>query len=158
MTSVVPEASTTTPDPRAQRVDQLTAEASEHAQLADEDRITALAGALYVANATYAEALKMPDPAATLDDICDALPEAMPRVLAVVKTTPEGFEVLKSSIADVLWAYTAIEHSRTEAGEGYGYIFDLLADGLRGGADPHTVRKSALEAPGRIRELSEAAA
>lgn len=158
MTSVVPEASTTTPDPRAQRVDQLTAEASEHAQLADEDRITALAGALYVANATYAEALKMPDPAATLDDICDALPEAMPRVLAVVKTTPEGFEVLKSSIADVLWAYTAIEHSRTEAGEGYGYIFDLLADNLCSGGDPKVTLKAAADAPRKIRQLAEEAA
>lgn len=129
----------------------------ERTELADETRITALAAALYVANATYAEALKMPNPAATLDDICDALPEVMPEVLAVVKTTPEGAEVLKSSIADLMWAYTAVEHARTEAGDGYGWIFDLLVEALEKGGNPHTIRADALAVPSRIREIAELA-
>ena len=123
----------------------------------DEPRITALAAALYVANATYSQALKMPDTAATLDNICDALPEVLPQVLGVVKTTPELTEVLKDAIADRLWAYTAIEYARVEAGDGYGYLLDFLAEKLRAGADPHTVRTTALDVPRRIRDLAEAA-
>jgi hypothetical protein len=123
----------------------------------DEPRITALAGALYVANAAYTEALKMPNTAAALDDICDALPEVLPQVLGVIKTTPELTEVLKDAIADRLWAYTAIEYSRTEAGDGYGYIFDLMVEALEKGANPHDVRTTALDVPRRIRDLAEQA-
>ncbi|USQ86999.1 hypothetical protein NFX46_26750 [Streptomyces phaeoluteigriseus] len=123
----------------------------------DEPRYTALAAALYVANAAYTEALKMPNPAATLDDICDALPEVMPQVLGVVKTTPELTEVLKDAIADRLWAYTAIEYARTEAGDGYGYVFDLLIEALEKGGDPHVIRADALDVPRRIRDLAEQA-
>jgi hypothetical protein len=123
-----------------------------------EPRITALAGALYVANAVYTEALTTSAPAATLDNICDALPEVMPEVLGVLKTTPELTKVLTDAVADRLWAYTAVEHARTEAGDGYGYIFDLLADSLRAGSDAHEVRTTALDVPRRIRELAEASA
>ena len=123
----------------------------------DEQRITALAGALYVATAAYAEALKMPSPAATLDDMCDALPEFAPKMLRTLKATPEMATVVMDAVTDRLWAFTAVEYARTEAGDGYGYVFDLLADGLREGADPHVIRTTALDAPRRIRELAEAA-
>lgn len=121
---------------------------------ADEPRITALAAALYVANATYTAACKMPNPAATLDDILDSLPEVLPQVLGVVKTTPELTEVLKDDITERLWAYAAIEYARIEAGDGYGYLFDFLVEKLRAGADPHTVRTTALDVPRRIRDLA----
>lgn len=115
---------------------------------------TALAAALYVANTTYAAALKMPNPAATLDDILDSLPEVLPQIFGVVKTTPELTEVLKDAITDRLWAYTAIEYARIEAGDGYGYLFDFLVEKLRAGADPHVARTTALDAPRRIRDLA----
>ncbi|MBC2903995.1 hypothetical protein [Streptomyces cupreus] len=116
--------------------------------------------ALYIATAAYNEALTRPHPAATLDDMCDALAVIMPSLLNVVKAKggAEYAEALQAAVADRLWAFTAIEHSRIEAGEGYGYLFDLLADSLKGGADPHMVRTTALDAPGKIRALAKAAA
>ncbi|MEU5633503.1 hypothetical protein ACH47C_26785 [Streptomyces rishiriensis] len=123
----------------------------------DEPRITALAAALYVANCTYTEALKMPNPAATLDDICDALPEVMPQVIGVIKTTPELTKVLTDDITDRLWAYTAIEYARAEAGAGYSWVFDVLVEALEKGGNPHTIRADALDVPRRIRELAEQA-
>lgn len=115
---------------------------------------TALAAALYVANAAYSQALKMPNPAATLDDICDSLPEVLPQVLGIVKTTPELTEVLTDDITNRLWAATAVEYARIEAGPGYSYLFNFLAEKLRDGADPHTVRTTALDVPRRIRDLA----
>lgn len=123
----------------------------------DEPRYTALAAALFVANATYTQALKMPNPATTLDDICDTLPEVLPQVLGVIKTTPELTEVLKDAIADRMWAFTAVEYARIEAGDGYGYIFDLMVEALEKGGDPHSIRATALDVPRRIRALAEQA-
>jgi hypothetical protein len=123
-----------------------------------EQRITALAGALYVANSVYAEALKSADPAATLDNICDALPEVLPEVLGVIKATPELTKVLADDVADRLWAYTAIEYSRAEAGDGYGYIFDLMVEALEKGGDPHSIRATALGVPAKIQKLAAEAA
>jgi len=122
-----------------------------------EQRITTVAGALCVANAVYAEALTMPNPAATLDNICDVLPEVLPQVIGILRTTPELTKLLTDDVTDRLWAYTAVEHARAEAGEGYGYVFDLLVEALKKGADPHVMRKTALDVPRRIRELAEAA-
>ncbi|MET8169313.1 hypothetical protein ABZT34_34530 [Streptomyces sp. NPDC005329] len=123
----------------------------------DEPRITALAAAVFIANAAYREALTMPNPASTLDDIADALPEVMPEVLSTVKTAPELAEVLHTAIADRVWAYTAIEYARAEAGAGYNYPFDTLVEALEHGADPHVIRAKALDVPRRIRELAEQA-
>lgn len=124
----------------------------------DEETITAHAAAVYVARAAYRAALEMPDPGATLDDISDALPEVMPEVLAVVKTAAPLTEVLHAAITDRLSAYTAIEHARVEAGDGYGWVFDLLVEQLEKGGDPDVIRTSALDAPRRLRELAEGAA
>ncbi|MGW0914682.1 hypothetical protein ACWD1Z_23435 [Streptomyces sp. NPDC002784] len=127
---------------------------------ADDDQITYQAAAVYVATAAYTEALTMPNPAATLDDMCDALAEIMPSLLRVVKAEEgtEFAETLQAAIAARLWAAAAIEHSRIEAGDGYGYLFDILADSLKRGADPHMIRTTALDAPGKIRALAKAAA
>jgi hypothetical protein len=118
---------------------------------ADDARITALAGALFVASAAYDEVLITDNPAATLDDICDAWPEVAPKVLGILHTSPELAEVLHAAVADCLWAFAVIEHSRNEAGDGYGYVFDFLVEKLRAGADPHSVRTVALGIPERIR-------
>lgn len=120
----------------------------------DEPRYTALAAALYVANATYTAACKMPNTAATLDEICDALPEVLPEILGVIKTTPELTKVLTDDITGRMWAYAAVEYARLDAGDGYGYIFDLLIEALEKGGDPHSIRTTALGAPRRIRDLA----
>jgi hypothetical protein len=117
--------------------------------------ITYEAGAVYVATAIYDEALATTNPAKTLDDIADALPEVMPGVFKTMGTAPDTAAALLPAINDRIWAFTAIEHARVEAGDGYGYLFDLLVNNLRVGADPHTVRSTALAAPGRIRALAE---
>jgi len=123
----------------------------------DEPHITALATAVWVANAAYKAALESTQPAKSLDNMCDALPEILPKIVSIVRITPELAEVLKDAVADRLWAYTAVEYARTEAGDGYAYIFDLLAEALEKGGDPHTIRTDALAAPKRIRELAEQA-
>ncbi|MEU9264588.1 hypothetical protein AB0E04_03915 [Streptomyces sp. NPDC048251] len=118
---------------------------------ADDARITALAGALYVANAAHTEALTTHNPAATLDNICDAWPEVAPKTLRILNTSPEMIDVFRDAVADRLWAFAVIEHSRNEAGEGYGYVFDFLIEQMRVGADPHSVRTVALGVPERLR-------
>ncbi|MFF1743881.1 hypothetical protein [Streptomyces mirabilis] len=126
MTTVLPEASTATPDPRAQRD--------------SESRLTYQAAALYVATAAYNEALTMPHPAATLDEMCDALPGIMPSISKVVDAGTEFAETLRAAIADRLWTFTVIAHARADAGDDYGYVLDVLADRLKRGADPQAIR------------------
>lgn len=120
-----------------------------------DDRLTHQAAAVLVARDMYAEALKQDNPAATLDDICDALPEVMPDVLKDMGTAPDLAAALLPEVTDRMWAFTAVEHARIQAGDGYGYIFDYLAEGLRKGADPHTIRKAALDTPKRLRALAD---
>lgn len=127
------------------------------APLSDDTLITYKACAVYLAGELYDQALKEDNPAATLDDIANAIPETMPRVFQAMDTAPDLAAALLPSITDLVWAYTAIEHSRIEAGDGYGYLFDYLAGALRNGADPHLIRKDALAAPARIRDLAEQA-
>jgi len=122
-----------------------------------DERITIQAAALYVAASAYSEALRMATPAATLDRMIDVVHEITPDVCKVVSIPIEFTDALRGSITERLKAFAAIEHTRAEAGEGYGYVFDLLADSLRAGSDAHVVRTTALDVPRRIRELAEAA-
>ncbi|MEU0429424.1 hypothetical protein ABZ235_38805 [Streptomyces canus] len=123
----------------------------------DGPRTAALAAAAYLTSAMYDLARNTPDPARTLDDIADELPEIMPGVLKTVGVKPDTAAALLPAITTYVWAFAAIEYARAEAGEGYGYIFDLLADNLRKGAEPIGVKTTALAVPGRIRELAEQA-
>jgi len=120
-------------------------------------RITYEAGAIYVACKIYDEALATSSPAETLDDIADAIPEIMPGIFKDMGTAPDLAAVLLPSVTDRIWAFTVVEYARVEAGDGYGYLFDLLAESLRKGADPHVIRRDALAAPKRLRELAEQA-
>lgn len=124
---------------------------NEHANLA--------AAGLYIAICAYNEALTRPNPSATLDDMCDAVAEIMPDVAKIVdaKGGAEFAEALRASVADRLWAFTAIEYARSLCGDGYGFVFDLLADSVRKGCDPHIARTTALDVPKRLRENAEAA-
>ncbi|HET9326417.1 MAG TPA: hypothetical protein VFQ05_06590 [Candidatus Eisenbacteria bacterium] len=128
-------------------------------QTPDEQRISLLAAAVYIARCAYVEALKTADPAATLDEMCDAVAEIVPNICKIVRTPADSTfaQTMRAAIADRLRAYSAIEYARIEAGDGYGYLFDLLAESLRKGTDPHVIRTTALDAPRRIRELAEQA-
>lgn len=126
-----------------------TATAREHPD--DETVLTYRAAALYVATAAYNEARTMPNPDKTLDDMCDAVPEMMPAVCKVVSAAPEFAEIMRDVIADYLWAFTVIEHARAEVGQNFGYVFDVMADYLKGGADPQSVRDEVSRVAARLR-------
>ncbi|MET7651537.1 hypothetical protein [Streptomyces sp. NPDC005486] len=108
----------------------------------DEQRITYQAAAMYLANEVHDEAMKTANPAATLDNIADALPEVLPQVFKTMGTAPDLAAVLLPEVTDLVWAYTVVEHGRAEAG-GFGYVFGVLADNLKHGASPDTVRADA---------------
>lgn len=127
--------------------------ADPFAGLDDDTVLTYRAAALYLARETYAEALKQDDPAAALDDICDALPEVMPQVFQEKGTDPALAKALLPELADRMWAFTAVEYARTQAADHeVGYLFDLFADALKNGADPKTIRTEALATPKRLRD------
>ncbi|MFI9170487.1 hypothetical protein [Streptomyces lincolnensis] len=129
------------------------APADPFAGLDDDTVLTYRAAALYLARETYAEALKQDDPAAALDDICDALPEVMPQVFQEKATDPALAKALLPELADRMWAFTAVEYARTQAADyEVGYLFDLFADALKNGADPKTIRTEALAMPKRLRD------
>lgn len=130
-------AQATTPDLRAQRD--------------SEPLLTYQAAALYVATAAYNEAITMPNPAATLDDMCDALPGIMPSISKVVDAGTEFAETLRAAIADRLWTFTAIAHARAEVGDDYGYVLDVMADRLKRGADPQAIRDEVPRVVERLR-------
>lgn len=139
-------------------LDELSAAAHEY------ERSRYAAAGLYIATLGYNEALAKPNPSVTLDNMCDGLGEAMAEIMASVgkafKVTSahmEFAETLRTAIADRLAAFTAIEFARSECGDGYGYVFDILADGVRNGGDPHIARTTALDVPKRIRENAEVA-
>lgn len=125
---------------------------------ADDTRITYKAGALYIAAAAYDEALATTNPAKTLDDIADDLNDVMPQVFTTLGTDPELAAALLPEIKNLVWAFNAIEYARAEAADhGCGYLFDYLAELLKKGADPHIIRRDALAAPRRLREIAEQA-
>lgn len=118
---------------------------------ADDTRTNALAAALYIAQYGYKLATAHPNPAARLDDMCDAVAELWDDITPRLpkKFTGVGLEfaeTMRAAVADRLAAFAAVEYARLEAGDGYGYLFDLLADGLKGGAAPQTIRTAALDA------------
>lgn len=124
----------------------------------DERHATALAAALYIAQYAYGLATASPNPAARLDDMCDAIAEVWaeitPKLPKFAGKDLKFAKTMRAAVADRLWAYTAVEHARIEAGDGYGYLFDFLAERLSKGADPKAIRTDALAAPGRIRDLA----
>ncbi|MFJ2737696.1 hypothetical protein [Streptomyces sp. NPDC087317] len=127
---------------------------AEHTRPAGTDRITYQAAAVYVAARIHAAATMDPDPAATLDDIADALPEVLPQVFTIMGTDPGLAETLLPEVADRVWAYVVVEHARAEAGC-YGYVFELLADELKCGANPAAIRT---QVPGILRRVHTAKA
>lgn len=104
--------------------------------LDDDTRLTHKAVAVYLARLLHDQALTEDNPAKTLDDIADSLPE----VFAEMGTAPDLAAVLLPEVADRVWAFAVVAHARAEVGEGYEYVFDILADNLRNGRDPQAVR------------------
>lgn len=109
----------------------------------DEQHPTALAAALYIAQWGYDRALTSPNPAARLDDMCDAADGDWADFAQLPKLAGADLdfaETMRSAAVDRLWAFAVIEHNRTEVDPGCRYVFDVLADSLKAGADPHTIR------------------
>ncbi|MGW2896818.1 hypothetical protein ACWDAO_19930 [Streptomyces sp. NPDC001212] len=104
------------------------------------DRATHQAAAVYVAAQIHAEATKNPNPAATLNNIADALPQVMPQVFTTMGTAPGLAETLLPDVTDRVSAYVVVEHARAEAGHDYGHVFELLTDALNRGANPAAIR------------------
>jgi hypothetical protein len=122
-----------------------------------ETRLTSQPAAAYLTSEMYDLARKTPDPARTLDDIADELPAIMPGVFETAGVKPDTAAALLPAITNYVWAFAAIEYARIEAGDGYGYVFDLLVESLRKGAEPIGVKRAALAVPGRLLELAEQA-
>lgn len=112
--------------------------AREHTD--SETSLTYRAVALYLATSVYDEARKTKNPAATLDDISDALPEVLPKVFKNQDTAPAQAATLLPEVTNFVWTFTVIEHARADIGDEYGYVLDILADSLKGGADPKAIR------------------
>jgi len=124
------------------------------------DATTYRAAGLYAATIGYDEALRLPDPAARLDRMSAEVDEIAADLARVVNAEggTEFIEGLREATAVRLSAFAAIEHGRAElADAGVGYLFDLLADNLKAGVDPHVIRRDALAAPARVRELARQA-
>jgi hypothetical protein len=119
-----------------------------------EPRISLVAAGLYVAAAAYDEALRMPNPVATLDRMLATLDEILPSLAAVITSTEAAdfAEALRDATAGPLQAFAAIEHARAEVDPEYGYLLDYLVKNLRAGGDPGAIRKAAEDAPQRLRD------
>lgn len=118
---------------------------------ADEIRLTHKAAAVYLANELYAQALTQDNPAATLDDIADALNDVMPAVFKTLGTDEQLAAVLLPEVADRIWAFVVVAHARAEVGAGYEYVLDILADNVRHGRDPQAVRDEVPQVVAKIR-------
>lgn len=120
-------------------------------QLAKGTRLTPQAAAVYLARLLHDKALATSNPAATLDDIADGLPEVMPGVFADMGTAPDLAAVLLPEVSDRIWAFTVVAHARAEVGDDYGYVLDILADNVRNGRDPQAVRDEVPRVVAKIR-------
>lgn len=123
---------------------------------ADDTRTTALAAALYIAGYGYKLALASPNPAARLDDMCDAVAELWdeitPRLPKKFAGTGLQFaETMRAAVADRLWAFTVVEQARADVGEDFGYVLDILAGNLKNGRDPQAVRDEVPQVVAKIR-------
>ncbi|GGK65598.1 hypothetical protein [Streptomyces flaveus] len=123
---------------------------------ADEQRTTALAAALYIAQYAYGQAITSHNPAALLDDMCDSVAEVWDEITPKL---PEKFagsnlefaETMRAAVADRLWAFAVVEHASTE-GDDYRWVFTVMTDALRQGADPQKVRAEVPRVVERLRD------
>lgn len=158
--------STATPDPKAQRANQLRTGTYNNTAICIYDgrpATTAHTGktgnrygtcadctdatqqldyrqaAVYVTNRIEAEAVKTEDPAETLGNILDALPEVMPAVFQKMGTAPDLAEVLRPEVTDRVRALRDIYHARATATGGMVEIWDIILDAIRKGHQPANV-------------------
>ncbi|MEU8752047.1 hypothetical protein AB0C88_16290 [Streptomyces chartreusis] len=108
--------------------------------IANDDTSTCQAAAAFIAGKIYDAALAAPNPAEALDNICDALPEIMADLLHTMGLSSEVSSTLHTELADRLWAFTRIAHARADINGDYAYALDVLAESLKRGTAPHTVR------------------
>ncbi len=187
MTSVIPKASTATPDPSEQRDEaddntayltelkrecerlrvalQLTdtpsadlpeiktidgrvtclAWTGELGVALDEVRITYRQAAVFITSSLETEALGTADPAETLGNILDALPEVMPEVFHEMGTAEDLAEALRPEITNRVRFIRDLYRARATADPAYAEILDIMLDATRDGADPADVSGQVLE-------------
>lgn len=104
-----------------------------------ETRITQQMGAAYVANSIETEALKTDDPAKTLGDVLDALPEVLPQVFRKMDTDPGLGEALRPEITRRVRYLRDIHTARAAGDDDTREIWDILLGAIRKGSDPGDV-------------------
>lgn len=117
----------------------------------DEVRLTFRQAAVFIVNRLEDEAVKTADPAQTLGNILDALPEAMPDVFKKTGTAPDLAEALQPEVAERVAAMRDLYHARATAGEAYTEILDVMLRAIRDGADPADVCERVLQLMGQVR-------
>jgi hypothetical protein len=125
MNTVLPEASTATPDPRAQRTEQAPDGFSRYYT----------AGAAYIANGLEEEALRTDDVAATLRACADSLPEVMPKVFRNLNMNEALLPPLQPRVAERLRFLAALHEIREGAAGAYASVLDELLAAVRQGAE-----------------------
>lgn len=164
--------STATPDPKAQRANQLRTGTYNNTAICIYDgrlattahtgktgnrygtcadctdatqRLDYRQAAVYVTNRIEAEAVKTEDPAETLGNILDALPEVMPAVFQKMGTADHLAVALLPEVTERVRATRDLYRSRATADEGYAEVFDIMLGAIRNGADPSAVSERVLE-------------
>lgn len=113
--------------------------------------------AVYVTNRIEAEAVKTADPAETLGNILDALPEVMPEVFQKMGTAPDLAEVLRPEVTDRVRSLRDIYHARASATGGMVEIWDIVLDAIRKGHEPADVTGHVVGLMGQARAVKAGA-
>lgn len=111
----------------------------------DDVRLTFRQAAVFVSNRLEAEAVKTADPAETLDNVLDALPEVMPEVFQKMGTPAELAVVLRPEVEHRVRGLRNIYQARATADEGYSEVLDIMLGWIREGADPADVSEQVLD-------------
>lgn len=124
-----------------------------------DEQVTYQQAAVFVTNRLEAQAVTTADPAATLGNILDVLPEVMPEVLQKMGTADDLAEALLPKVADRVRAIRDLYQARATADAGYAEVLGIMLAAIRGGADPGDVGERVLELLAQARtEKAEARA
>lgn len=123
----------------------LVARADQLGVALDEVRLTYRQAAVFVTNRLEAEAVKTADPAETLGNILDTLPEVMPEVFHKMGTPAELAEALRPEVTNRVRFIRDLYRARAKADPAYAEILNIMLDATRDGADPADVSSQVLE-------------
>ncbi|MGC9381518.1 hypothetical protein [Streptomyces sp. MH13] len=108
------------------------------------DYIVYQQGAIYTANKIEAAALSAPNPATTLAQVADALPEVLPTVLDGMGAVPGTAEAILPDVTARVLAFQVLHQAKSTADGAYGEALDIMLDAVRSGADPADVGEEVL--------------